>query len=380
MRLLRVAVFGDPRRRRRRAGGRTRGVRRLRAGNPELRVARRLPAEARHDRLRPVRPDDRRVLPRAPGGPFVRRNPTEARPGGAGLRGRPLLRARRHRLLGHRSRRVGEPESGACRPGWVDDHPAGRQVADHLRGGLQGRVRQEALAQDQGGDPRAQAREEAVQARHPHAVPEPDLPREPGLRRAVRLGVLLPEGRPGAERRRDGAHGGPATGAVALLPLPPPEARQGAPRVRAPAHARRGLHHGDRADRGEGDADRRVPRPERVPRGDAVLHGAGPPRALRALRREDRPRGRPPRLDDGRRRALPRGGGLRLRQPAHGRQTPGLPRRARPAEGAGEAGALHRRLQRGADAPRPLREARERRALRGDGQRRSTARTTTSTP
>ena len=98
--------------------------------------------------------------------------------------------------------------AGQGRPGRLDDHAAARPQPLHL-------ARADVHAQAARGVPRGQARRQVVEAEDPHDLPEPDLLRQPGLRRrGGRADVLLEAGE-GADARAGRAARRPAAGAVA---------------------------------------------------------------------------------------------------------------------------------------------------------------------
>ena len=121
-----------------------------------------------------------------------------------------------------------------------------------------GEKRAHAQAQDPRGEARRGPREPAPgppgQAVDPHEVPQqravrhrrrPDRRRHPGRR-----ADLLRQAREQAQAPRGRAARRPAPGAVAVQPVPQPQCREGAPRRRAAADGRPGLHqaaHGRRA-------------------------------------------------------------------------------------------------------------------------------------
>ena len=130
-------------------------------------------------------------------------------------RGPPLLRARRHRLRGHRPRRGRERQERPHRPGRLDDHAAARPQPLHRQGGLP-------RPQDQGGLPRPEARGRAHEGLDPRELPEPGLLREPRLRRRGRGADLLLEARRRPQSRAGGADRRAPAGAVDLRPVPAP--------------------------------------------------------------------------------------------------------------------------------------------------------------
>ena len=159
---------------------------------------------------------------RAPRDPAVRPLPPAARPRVPGRRGSPLLRAPGAGLPRHRARADRQPARGRRRAGRLDHHPAGGEVVPDLRA--------DAAAEDPRGDPGAPPRAALLQARHPHALPEPDLPRPRLVRRRGGGAALLRQGGGRSRPRRDGAARRPGARALALLAADEPGGRPRAPR------------------------------------------------------------------------------------------------------------------------------------------------------
>ncbi len=289
----------------------------------------------------------RRAGQRAPRDPVVRPLPPAAGARVPGRRGPPLLRAPGPRLPRHRARADGQPARRRRRAGRLDHHPAGREVVPDLR--------TDAAAEDPRGDPGAAPRAALLEARHPHALPEPDLPGPRLVRRRGGGAALLRQGGGRSRSRRDGAARRPGAGALALLAADEPGGRPRAPRSGAGHHDR-----GRLPDRRRGQPLARAPRrgapaPRLLPHDVAVFRGARAPRRGAPLRREEAARGRP--------RDRHRGGAVDRRRRAGERrllaaqagQAAGLARTGRAAGGRG-GGRIPRAASPRATAPtRPSR-------------------------
>ena len=197
-------------------------------------------------------------------------------------RGPPLLQPSRPRSLPDRGRRHAQHQGRDLHPGRQHHHPAAREELLPHPG-------EELPAQGAGGAPRLRARAARQQEGHPRAVPQRDLPRPGRLVQHQRHGRgradVLPQGRGQPHPRGGGAAGGHDPVAESLQPVPPRQARHGAPQPGAARDAGVGLR--GRGHGGGGDRPARARR-ERVPRhlGRAVLRGPREAAALRALRRE----------------------------------------------------------------------------------------------
>ena len=207
-------------------------------------------------------------------------------------RGPPLLRARRHRLPRHRARAGRQPARRRGRAGRLDHHAAGGEVvpvvgADHP-------------AQDPRGDPGAPPGARILEARHPDAVPQPDLPRPRRLRRGGGGAPLLRQADRRARPRRDGDCW-PAWSARrrASRRSPASTRARSAPRSGAGRDGRRRLPHRRRGEplaRAPGD---HPPAARLLPHRLALLRRARAPRHHPPLRREEALRGRPRHRDHG---------------------------------------------------------------------------------
>ena len=109
--------------------------------------------------------------------------------------------------------------AGQGRAGRLDDHAAARAQPLHL-------ARAHLHAQAARGVPRGEARRQVVEAEDPDGVPEPDLLRQPGVRRRGRVADVLLEAGEEADARTGGAARRPAAGALELRPVRESRARR----------------------------------------------------------------------------------------------------------------------------------------------------------
>ena len=260
-------------------------------GPARPRRARQLRAAGDDPRPRGRRLAAGRICPRAPALPA---DPGDAEDRGRGLpvgRGQELLQARRHRPRGDRARLPDQRQVGQA-PGRLDHHPAGRQELPAVR-------RADLRPQDQGGAAGAADRGGLLQGQDPGALPQRDLPghHRPGPQPARRGGGgarLFRQVGPRADHQRGGLPRRPAEGAEQLPPLPQDAGGPRPPQRDHPPDGGEQLHHQGRGGGRQEDAARGQPAgrlPERRQR--QLLHRGGPPRDLRALRREEALRGRP---------------------------------------------------------------------------------------
>ena len=184
-----------------------------------------------------------------------------------------------------------EPARRRGRPGRLDHHAAGGEVVP-----VDGA---DAAAEDPRGDPGAAPGTALHQARHPDAVPQPDLPRPRLVRRRGGGAALLRQGGGRSRSRRDGAARRPGPGAVALLAAHQPRGRPGAPRSGAGHDDRRRLPERRRRQPLARPPRRRSPAPGFLPHDVALLRRARAPRHRPPLRREEAARGRPRHRDLG---------------------------------------------------------------------------------
>ena len=209
-------------------------------------------------------------------------------------RGPPLLAARRRRLRRHRAGRLAGPHRRQGRPGRLDDHAAARPQPLHRPGA-------DVHAQDQGGVPGDQAREQVAEAEDPQRVPQHRLLRQSRLRRRGRGPDLLLEAREPADAAPGGAARRAAAGAVGLRPVPQSAggarpARRGAARdARQPRHHARAVPAGDPLELARSQAGAHLHAHQA-----AVLLLVRDRRARAAVRREHRARGRAEGLHDDR--------------------------------------------------------------------------------
>ena len=164
-----------------------------------------------------------------------------------GDRGPALLGARCGRLRRHRACGVEGPHRGQGPRGRLDDHAAARPQPLHRPG-------EDVHAQDQGGLPRDQAREQVAEAEDSQRVPQHRLLREPRVRRRGGLADVLLQAREPADTAAVRAARRTAAGAVGVRPVPQSagrarSSRRGAPgAVRQPRHHARAVPAGDSVD------------------------------------------------------------------------------------------------------------------------------------
>ncbi len=334
--------------RRRRRGGRLlllevlarpagpRGARQLRAAGDDPRPRRR-------------RQPARGICPRAPALPA---DPGDAEDRHRGLpvgRGQELLQARRHRSGGHRPC---DPDQCLERQeaGRLDHHPAGRQELPAL-------VRADLRPQDPRGADRAAHRVDLLEGQDPRALPQRDLPRhdragpQPARHRGRRPRLFRQVG-PRADDPRGGLSRGSAQGPEQLPSLSPHPAGAGAPQRDHRVDGPERVHHQGGGRIGAQAAARRQPAHHLAQhRQRELLRRGGPPRDLRALRREEALRGRPvgahhPRPEDagdGPQVPRRRPGALRSGARLARAEEPGRARRPRLGHGGGRGAGARRR-------------------------------------
>ncbi len=103
-------------------------------------------------------------------------------------------------------------------------------------------AREDDRAEGERGVPDRRDRAPVLEGPDPHDVPEPDPVRARQLRRRGRVPLVLRPRRPDAHAARGGAPRRDHPAARGLLPRAEPGRREGAPRLRPPPDARRGLH------------------------------------------------------------------------------------------------------------------------------------------
>ena len=215
-------------------------------------------------RRRQDRPGQAGAGRRPQGGP-AQGHPPQGPQRGRGHRGRPLLRARRHRPARHPAGGRRRPAQGDHRPGGQHPHPAVHQ---------EGRDRR--LAHPRPQAPRGHVRRRAGgaldQERDPAGLPQPGVLRGRGLRDRHRRPALL--------RRQVAAQADPGRGGRPGRHHPGPQPPQADPRQGQQAAA----HGGARPDAGTGLRQRRVGSKgqEGEAQGQAV-HGIDPAAVLRRV-------------------------------------------------------------------------------------------------
>ena len=126
--------------------------------------------------------------------------------------------------------------AGQGRRGRLDDHAAARPQSLHRPG-------EDVHAEDQGGVPRDQAREQVAEGEDPQRVSQHRLLRQPRVRRRGRVADVLLQAREPAHAARVGAARRAAAGAVGLRPVPQPAGGARPSRRGAARAARQPRHH-----------------------------------------------------------------------------------------------------------------------------------------